>query len=69
MPECVPAFACCFLFYILCLMDYQAMYPWAPENLLEETSIYTSHEQIMIYMKANAPRSVFLVGKRIKPLS
>jgi len=32
------------------------MYPWAPKNLLEETSIYTSHEQIVIYMKRKCPK-------------
>ena len=50
-------------------MDYQAMYPWAPENLLKETSIYTSSEQIVITWKANAPNSVSWVGKTILVLS
>jgi len=34
------------------MIDYQTMYPWALENLLDETSIYTSHEEIAIYMKS-----------------
>jgi len=37
-------------------MDYRTTYSWSPENLLEETSIYTSHEQIMIYMKSERPK-------------
>jgi len=28
------------------MIDYQAMHPWASENLLEETSIYTTRDQI-----------------------
>jgi len=28
-------------------MDYQALYSWAPQNLLEEVSIYTSCEKIV----------------------
>ena len=38
------------------MMDYHAMYPWAPENLLEEVLIYTSHEQIVTYMKSEHPK-------------
>jgi len=34
------------------MMDYQALYPWAPQNLLEEVSIYTSHEQIVAFRKS-----------------
>ena len=37
-------------------MDYRTMYPWALENLLEETSIYTSHEEIVFYMKSERPK-------------
>jgi len=36
------------------------MYPRAPENLLEETSIYTSSEQIMLYMKSELPKKCVL---------
>jgi len=36
------------------------MYPWAPENLLEETSIYTSSEQIVLYMKSERPKKCIL---------
>jgi len=41
-------------------MDYQTMYSWAPENLIEETSIYTSHEQVVIYMKSKRPKKCIL---------
>ena len=33
-------------------MDYKALYPWAPPNLLDETSLYTSHELIVILRKS-----------------
>jgi len=42
------------------VMDYRTMYPWAPENLLEETSIYTSSEQIVLYMKSERPKKCIL---------
>ena len=32
-------------------MDYQAKYPWAPENLLKETSMYTTPDQIIALKK------------------
>jgi len=36
------------------------MYPWALEKLLEETSIYTSSEQIVLYMKSEHPKKCIL---------
>jgi len=33
-------------------MDYKALYPWAPQNLLEEVSIYTSREMIVALRKS-----------------
>ena len=33
-------------------MDYKALYPWAPQNLLEEFSIYTSREKIVALRKS-----------------
>ena len=32
-------------------MDYKALYPWAPQNLLEETSSYTSSKRIVTLRK------------------
>jgi len=40
-------------------MDYETLYPWAPQNLLEETSDYTSHEHIVTLRK-----SKFRFGKK-----
>jgi len=37
-------------------MDHRTLYPWASDNLLGETSIYTSHEQIVFYMKSERPK-------------
>jgi len=28
-------------------MDYKTLYPWAPQNVLDETSSYTSQELII----------------------
>jgi len=36
------------------------MYPWALDNLIEETSIYTSSEQIVLYMKSEHPKKCIL---------
>jgi len=33
-------------------MDYKTLYTWAPQNLLDETSDYTSHELIVILRKS-----------------
>jgi len=49
-------------------MDYRTRYPWAPDNLLEETSMYTSSKQIVLDMKSERPKNVFLVGKMIEVL-
>ena len=49
-------------------MDYWTMYPWAPENLLEETSIYTTSEQIMLYMKSERPKKCILGRENSKGL-
>jgi len=32
-------------------MDYKTLYPWAPSNLISETSSYTSHEKIAALRK------------------
>jgi len=32
-------------------MDYKTLYPWAPSNLISETSSYTSHEKIVALRK------------------
>jgi len=32
-------------------MDYQALYPWAPQSLLEEVSTNTSRDQIVALRK------------------
>ena len=32
-------------------MDYKILYRWAPQNLLDETSSYTSHELIVTLRK------------------
>jgi len=45
------------------MMDYQAMNPWAPENILEEVSIYTTHEQMVAYMKSKRKRNACLVER------
>ena len=44
------------------------MYPWAQKNLLEETSIYTSHEQIVIYMKNERPKKCIFGGENDRAL-
>ena len=41
-------------------MDYRKLYPCATDILLGETSIYTSHEQIMLYMKSKRPKKCIL---------
>jgi len=33
-------------------MDYHTMYPWAPKNLLDETSFYTSRERVVTLRKS-----------------
>jgi len=40
-------------------MDYRTMYPWASDNLIEETFIYTSFEHIVLYMKSEHLKNVF----------
>jgi len=54
----VPAWMCVcpllvFVFLDTLTKDYQTLYPWAPYNLSEEVSTYTSHEQIVAFMKSN----------------
>jgi len=34
--------------------DYKTLYPWAPSNLLEETSEFTTHESIVLYRKSES---------------
>ena len=34
--------------------DYKSLYPWAPTNLLEETSKFTTHESIVLYRKSES---------------
>ena len=41
------------------VMDYRTMYPWASDNLIEETFIYTSFEHIVLYMKSEHLKNVF----------
>ena len=41
-------------------MDYRRLYPWASNTLLGETSIYTSYEEIMLYMKSEHPKKCIL---------
>jgi len=33
-------------------MDYKSLYPWAPPNLLSETSSFTTHEKIVSLRKS-----------------
>jgi len=48
------------------MMDYRTMYPWAPDNLLEETSMYTSYEQIVLYKKRKRPKKC-IIGRENEP--
>ena len=45
------------------------MYPWAFDTLLGETSIYTSHEEILSYMKSERPKKCIQGRRTIKALS
>jgi len=36
-------------------MDYKALYPWAPQNLLEETSSFTASSRIVTLRKNGCP--------------
>jgi len=36
------------------------VYPWASDTLLEETTIYTSSEEIVRYMKSEQPKRCIL---------
>ena len=56
----------CLLFFVLDTM--YDMYHWALENLLEETSIYTSHEQIVTYMKSERPKKCIFGREHDKAL-
>ena len=44
-------------------MDYKTLYPWAPSNLLEETSEFTMREKIVLYRKSEHPKKICLFGK------
>jgi len=41
-----------FVFLDIQAMDYKDLYPWAPQNLLKETSMYTSRELIVALRKS-----------------
>ena len=60
MNVCLYLLVCFSCFRYSVVMDYRNMYPWAPENLLEETSVYTSSEKIVLYMKSERPKKCIL---------
>jgi len=45
------------------MMDYKTLYPWAPSNLLDETSKFTTCEKIMLYRKSEHPKKKCLFGR------
>jgi len=45
------------------MMDYKTLYPWAPSNLLEETSEFTTHAKIVLYRKSEHPKKKCLFGR------
>jgi len=45
------------------MMDYKTLYLWAPSNLLEETSEFTTREKIVLYRKSEHPKKKCLFGR------
>jgi len=43
--------------------DYKTLYPWAPTNLLEETSEFTTHESIVLYRKSESCHKSRIFGR------
>ena len=44
-------------------MEYKTLYPWAPNNLLEETSEYNTREKIVLYRKTEHPKKKWVFGR------
>jgi len=44
-------------------MDYKTLYLWAPSNLLEETSKFTTREKMVLYRKSEHRKKRCLFGR------
>jgi len=54
LPElCLYLFCVCAFAIDIIAMDYHTMYPWAPKNLLDKTSFYTSRECVVTLRKSS----------------
>ena len=57
-----------FVFLDTLTMDYKVLYPWAPENILEKISKYTSHKQIRAFMKSERQNKCHFGKENVRAL-